>query len=125
MELSFDVLLSSPLLRCQQTAELIRQELKLGTKHKARLTAHLAPDAKPAALVREILNLRPRPERLLLVGHEPDLSRLASLWLSGDPRLALTFKKAGLCQLDVDHLRPGRCATLEWWLPPRLSALMK
>src|SRR5262245_4573909 len=74
MKLSFDVLLSSPLVRARQTAELIRREL--ATHRKVRLTAHLAPDAKPASLVRELQNLRPRPQNILLVGHEPDLSQL-------------------------------------------------
>jgi hypothetical protein len=32
------------------------------------------------------------------------------------------MKKAGLCRLQVDGLRAGRCATLQWLIPPKLLA---
>lgn len=122
MDLSFDAVISSPLVRARQTAGVIVRELRM--KCDVRLTANLAPGGSPAALVRELKGLKPGADRVLLVGHEPDLSSLASLWLTGRAGLAVTFKKGGLCKLNVDRPRAGRCATLEWLLPPRLSELM-
>jgi len=29
------------------------------------------------------------------------------------------MKKGGLCQLSIDALRFGRCATMDWLLTPR------
>ena len=57
---------------------------------------------------------------MLLVGHEPHLSRFASLLVSGRPDAALTLKKAGLCVLETGDLVAGRCASLGLLLPPRL-----
>jgi phosphohistidine phosphatase SixA len=53
-----------------------------------------------------------------LVGHEPSLSSLVSLLVSGDPGLGVSLKKGGVCKLSVEQLRNGRCATLEWLLSP-------
>jgi len=52
------------------------------------------------------------------VGHEPSLSGLASMLLSGDPALSITLKKGGICKLSVETLQYGRCATLDWLLSP-------
>ena len=62
---------------------------------------------------------------VLLVGHEPDFSQHIAVLTTGKPALQLEMKKAGLCRLDVMHLRAGRCATLEWLLPPKLLLRLK
>ena len=61
-----------------------------------------------------------RRTRVLLVGHEPYLSELISILLSGTTNLRIDFKKAGLCKLTVDHLHLGRCASLEWLVAPKV-----
>jgi phosphohistidine phosphatase SixA len=40
----------------------------------------------------------------MLVGHEPDLSELASLLLTGSLGLNLEFKKGALCAIEVGSL---------------------
>jgi phosphohistidine phosphatase SixA len=57
---------------------------------------------------------------VLLVGHEPYLSAFIALLCAGGEPLSVTLKKGGLCRLEVERLRCGRCASLEWLLPPRL-----
>ena len=118
MELSLDLILSSPYARARQTAERVAKVLH----HEQRLkfSEHLAPDGDAEQLVEQLGSLHARPARVLLVGHEPQLSRLISTLLTGDPDLALSLKKGGLCKLTVSRLRYGRCATLEWLLTPRL-----
>src|SRR5262245_40574255 len=73
MELSFDAILSSPLVRARQTAELVAKALHC--RHRLELTDLLAPGADAAGLVRRLKQLK--PQSVLLVGHEPDLSLLA------------------------------------------------
>jgi phosphohistidine phosphatase len=114
MDLSFDVILSSPLVRARQTAELIVEALHC--RHKLELTELLAPGASAAVLVRRLNQLK--PQSALLVGHEPDLSALASRLLIGGDGLAITFKKGGLCRLSTERLRAGRCASLDWLVTP-------
>ena len=63
-------------------------------------------------------------QHILLVGHEPYLSRLISTLVTGSSALPLVMKKGGLCKLSIDTLRFGRCATLEWLLTPRQLRLM-
>ena len=120
MDLSIDVILSSPLARARQTAELIAKALHC--RHRLELTELLAPGVSAAGLVRRLNQLK--PQSALLVGHEPDLSTLASRLLTGGDRLAITFKKGGLCRLSIERLRAGRCASLEWLVTPAQLELM-
>jgi phosphohistidine phosphatase SixA len=55
----------------------------------------------------------------VLVGHEPFLSGLISVLLTGKPGMKIDFKKAALCKLSVEELRFGDCASLCWLLTPR------
>jgi len=123
MELSFDRILSSPYLRAFQTAELVAATL--GLKKRLEVRAELAPGGDSQALVRYVSRLRPRPENVLLVGHEPDLSRLISHLISGDPGTAIEMKKGGLARLEIGpELRYSRCATLAWLLTPKQLELL-
>lgn len=122
MEVSFDVVLSSPLLRARQTAEVVAETLELSKKLEC--TETLLPAASPSKLVGYLNHLDPPPEEVLLVGHEPSLSDLISLFISGQHGAAVLMKKGGICKLAVEALHAGRCATLEWLLTPKQLALM-
>ena len=117
MDITFDVIFSSPLIRAKQTAEIVARSLKL-EKH-LRFTNHLAPGGTFVDLLAQIEHTRPAIKSVLLVGHEPFLSGLISLLCTGGPALALEMKKGGLCRLELEMVRAGRCATLEWLLTPR------
>jgi phosphohistidine phosphatase len=118
MEIEFDVILSSPLRRARETAEIVGRRLR--PERTPRLTEELALAGSMERLVRQVNALKPVPERVLLVGHEPYLSGLISLLCCGGPGLSITLKKGGLCRLEVEALQAGRCARLEWLVPPRL-----
>jgi len=113
MDIQFDLILSSPLVRARETAKIDAGELRADVS----LTDLLAPGADPAELVSE-LN-RKKPKSVLLVGHEPDLSRLISALISGHPDAGIELKKGGLCKLTADQLTLGRSATLNWLLTPK------
>lgn len=116
--LSFDLVLSSPLARARQTAEITASVL--GCKNKLKFSPHLAPAGDKGALVRQLNGQKPRPKRALLVGHEPYLSELTSTLLVGKPGISIDLKKGGLCKLEVKTLRYGQCATLEFLVPPKV-----
>jgi len=122
LDLSFDVILSSPYLRARQTAELIAAALK--ARKKLELTDCLTPGGSMKKLVELLNQLQPAPESVLLVGHEPFLSGLVSLLVFGEARSAVVMKKGGLCKLSATPLRAGRCAVLDWLLTPKQMALM-
>ena len=126
LDLACDVVLSSPLVRARQTAELA---VAWGLAPELELAAALAPLADPLPLLERWLGpLSPRPgwRRLALVGHEPDLSTLAAL-LIGVPMAqapqALQLKKAGVALLRwpaAPSVSLAGSARLELLLPPRL-----
>jgi phosphohistidine phosphatase len=118
LEITFDVIFSSPLVRARETAEIVERGLRL--HGRLELTEHLAPSGDVERLVHQLNKVRPVPESILLVSHEPYLSSLISLLCTGSSHLSLTLKKGGLCRMEVESLRAGRCASLEWLLSPRL-----
>lgn len=117
MDITFDVILSSPLVRARQTAEIVASRLKLG--RRLRLTHRLSPAGSYVDLMAQIRSARPRPEAILIVGHEPHLSGLVSLLCTGGSSLGLTLKKGGLVRLELKSPKPARCAVLEWLLTSR------
>jgi phosphohistidine phosphatase len=122
MDLRFDLILSSPFLRAKQTAEIIVESLKL--KKQPGFSDALTPDGNPKALIRQLNELQPVPENVLLVGHEPYLSQLIGLLTAGEPGVAIDLKKGGLGKLEAESLWLGRCATLVSLLTPRQMELM-
>ena len=116
MELAFDTILSSPILRARQTAEIVAKAFD--ARKLLQFSDSLAVGGDPEKLIKELKNGYSSYGSILLVGHEPYLSGLISTLISGDSDLPITMKKGGLCKLTVDSLEHGRCATLEWLLAP-------
>ena len=114
--IEFQLVLASPFARAWQTAEIIVEELGC-----ARLLTSCDALSSGAPLKGLLTELKRHPvASLLIVGHEPDLSRLISYLLSGGLDIALTMKKGGLCKLRCDDppIQPGN-ARLEWLLGPK------
>ena len=123
LNLSFDLILSSPFVRARETAEIVAGELKL--KRRIEFFDGLVPGGNPKALIYTLNELKPAPENVLLVGYEPYLSRLISLLVSGGlDAAAIEMKKGGLCKLEAAVLRHGQCARLAWLLTPSQMELM-
>ena len=121
LELEFDVIFSSPYVRARQTAEIVAEALHAGKS--LEFTSTLTPGGSHSELIKR-LNQSPELREALLVGHEPHLSELISLLVSGKSGFSVTMKKGGLCKLAVESLRVGRCASLEWLLTPGQLGLM-
>jgi len=115
-DLSFDLILSSPFPRAKQTAQIVADVF--GAKKVLEYTDHLTVGGDPENLVDEIQKKYADRQSIMLVGHEPYLSGLISVLVSGSANLSITMKKGGLCKLTGDTLQYGRCATLEWLLVP-------
>jgi phosphohistidine phosphatase len=116
MAWSFDLILTSPYLRAVRTAEILAEAFE---SKKLFVTNHLAADAEPKALVSEVMENFGLLENIVLVGHEPFLSGLISVLLTGHSGLSIDFKKAALCKLEVENLHFGKCASLSWLMTPR------
>jgi phosphohistidine phosphatase len=120
LELSFDLILTSPYVRARQTAEIVAEGL--GLQRALELSPLLEPGGDLETLIADLASRKRSVERILVVGHEPMLSSLISLLVSGEDDLEITLKKGGLCKLAIRAISPGRCAVLEWLLTPRQLA---
>jgi len=114
-----DLILTSPLVRAVQTAEILSREL---SDASLGLCPALAPDHRPEDVAGE-LGRTPSKGAIVLVGHEPDLGALAA-WLLG-ANAPLPFKKGGIARIDVTRLPPGQEGTLVWMATPRMLRSIK
>jgi phosphohistidine phosphatase len=122
LKIAPDVILSSPYVRAKQTAEIVAKLLK--RRKKLKFTDELTPGGNPKALIQQLNELRPKPKNILIIGHEPYLSKLIALLTAGNTNMEIDLKKGSLCKLETESLRYARCATLVCLLAPRHLALM-
>jgi len=114
MEIDFTHIFSSPLVRAQQTAEILQKVLKIDHVDETDL---LIPSGDPAAMV-PFLNKLPNSADVALVGHEPHVSELLSYLLSGQHKNFSAFKKGGVAMLEGNVPLRGGDLTLCWLLEP-------
>jgi phosphohistidine phosphatase len=111
----FDVVLVSPKVRARQTAELAAQGWDPPRDETVRVYEPLA-EGFAVEQAREVVAEVEADGRLLLVGHEPDLSRLVAD-LSG---ARIDMKKGGVAALRLDGSRGELLALLR---PRELSVI--
>src|SRR5689334_13536187 len=99
MEITFDLILSSPYVRARQTAEIVAEALNL--RKTLEFSDALVPAGNVNRLIESLNQIEPSPENVLLVGHEPYLSELISMLVSGQAGFAVVMKKGGLCKLSA------------------------
>jgi phosphohistidine phosphatase len=117
--LHLDALLSSPLVRAQQTADILCTE---GLAQGVDTFPALAPGGDVDVFVRWLRKWQRRGRRRLgLVGHMPDLGAWAEAFVFGEARGRLVLKKAGVLglQLPASGSPLGR-STLFLLVQPRL-----
>ena len=112
-----DLIVSSPYVRAQQTAEILAKVLKY--KQEPVLNDALVPMGNADHIIGEI-NEKYNVNELVLVGHEPCISVLIGTLTAGNPEIALNIKNGGVCCLSSDDLHTERKAVLEWLLTPKI-----
>ena len=116
-----DVVLSSPLVRARQTAELVAGGLE--PRPPIVNVESLTPEGSYAAVVAD-LEKHARKRRIALVGHEPSIGELAARLIGS--RHSFEFKKGAVCRIDVATIPPSGPGNLRWLLTPKvLKALRK
>jgi phosphohistidine phosphatase len=121
IDVTIDIVLSSPLVRARQTAEIVAAALD--PRPSLVNVDSLAPDGSFAAIVAD-LEKHGRKPRIALVGHEPAIGEFAARLIGS--RHALEFKKGAVCRIDLDELPPAGPGDLRWMLTPKiLRALRK
>lgn len=115
LDVTFDVILTSPLVRTRQTAETLASVFR--NPPPIINVQALAPGGTHNAIVDE-LSRQHRRHHIAIVGHEPGIGELAARLLG--LRRALEFKKGAICRIDVAALPPAGPGQLRWFLTPRI-----
>jgi phosphohistidine phosphatase len=112
------LILTSPLKRAVQTAELAKGTL--GYKDEILRTKALVPGST-VELVWDEIRVHKDKQSLMLVGHNPLFDSLGG-YLLGQPGLQLDFKKGAILRIDVDTFSTHPKGVLRWYLTPKLAA---
>jgi phosphohistidine phosphatase len=102
-------ILTSPLPRASQTADIAAEHLKV----RCREEKLLAPGFGVTELS-QVLRKYPE-ESLMLVGHEPDFTNTISALTGG----RLKLSKAGVALVDIEN--PSPKGKLLWLFPPKIA----
>jgi phosphohistidine phosphatase len=100
-----------------ETAELVAEAL--GRNVPLDFSDALKPGGTAEALVK-FLAQQPARRRVLCVGHEPDLSELATRLIGAGRSANLAFKKGGCCLIGFEAFPPKEPGQLLWWLTPKI-----
>ena len=120
--LTMDVIVTSPLVRAVQTAEIVHR----GLPEPGRLVRSraLRPMEHQATLLEELSAEYSSEDDVMVVGHEPNLSGLISVVVAGQHGPVIRVKKGSLCKLVVPRPSYGRCGWMEWHLTARQQVKM-
>jgi phosphohistidine phosphatase len=102
--------LTSPLVRAQQTAEIAAKAMKF--TDAIETVEELRNDATTAELRRALGTVGP-DDALLLVGHMPSLSEHLAAWIGAGNPDALPLDKGGIACVQFDQLEAGK-GQLRW-----------
>jgi phosphohistidine phosphatase len=109
--LEVDEIISSPLKRAEQTAQIAADALEKHVKLDERLVYGFGMPA-----LQTIIDDYPTAKALMLVGHEPDFSTTISELTGGSD---IEMKKGGLARVDLSD-SPELRGLLVWLLPPKI-----
>jgi len=110
-----DLILTSPLVRAVQTAEILAGEARHG---EVAVLEELDPKFDADSLRAAVAKRSGECETVALVGHEPQLSSMLAA-LAGVPQADLDLKKGSIVRIDLESVAGGEQADARWWLKPR------
>lgn len=117
LDVHVDLIISSPLKRATQTASLVGNEL--GYDSKLILDPALSPNATYQDF-RDLLRRHGKVDAVMVVGHNPSLSRFLSLFVTnGAFDKAIDMKKGSVARVDHESNQP----VLNWLLTPKVARM--
>jgi phosphohistidine phosphatase len=117
-----DLVLSSPYVRARETALMAHEGL--GLKNRLEFSNALASGEETSLVLAELKERFKTSQRIMVVGHEPDLSLLIGK-VTSLGRLRVEMKKAGLAKIDITETHPEIKGTLEFLLTPKVMLQIK
>ena len=102
LEVKFDLLLTSPLVRAKQTTEILAP-----LANKVEESLYLAPEGKLSDWLKQFQPSQ-KIQTLALVGHQPDLGTWAEQMVWGKDGEKLILKKAGIIGIELPIIELGQ-----------------
>lgn len=114
-----DLIVASPLVRTQQTAQIMHAEL--GGEFATSDT--LAPGVSIPSVYKYLKKFE-KAHDIFLVGHEPDVGEIVKDIVSGGFEFTLPFTKAGVCCIETSDLPATMPGTVKWLVTPKILRLL-
>jgi phosphohistidine phosphatase len=112
LKVQVDVIVSSPLKRALQTAQLVGTEL--GYDARVEISQAMGPEADFAAFQRMLAHYSGF-EGVLAVGHNPNVFQFLGRLITGNGGAAVRMRKGSVARIDLDRHPP----LLQWLIDPR------
>ena len=114
VDVSVDVIISSPLKRATQTASLVANEIDY--EGKLQIEASLRPEATFSDF-RKMLDKYSKEEAIMVVGHNPNLSEFLGRIISDTGcEASADLRKGAVARVEMRR----NSATLDWCLTPKI-----
>jgi len=118
LDLRLDYLVSSPLRRAKQTADIAAKTL-LSKKKSVTVWNELKPEIDVEKTIQKLKSLKPNSS-VMLVGHEPHLSTLIASLISTVPDgVDISLKKGGFAHVRISSTTQSPSGGLRSILTPR------
>lgn len=113
------LVLSSPLVRAMQTADILARELQ--SEPVVHVSDELAPGGSLAGVLNDILS-HGRPEVTVIAGHNPGVGMLVGYLVWRQPDTIVPFRTGQVCRVDLPESAPmPGSGDLRWMLPPGVA----
>jgi len=114
--LRFDLILTSPIVRSRQTAEILVESQLSDHCEESR---YLAFDGDLLAWLAWLKQQQyPQSTKLAIVGHQPNLGEWASMLIGNQAEGAIVLKKVGIIGLTLPEAGSPLARSQMFWLTP-------
>src|SRR5262245_11798028 len=120
LDVRFDVMLTSPLIRARQTADAVAGTFD--PRPPIVVIESLSPGGSYQAILAD-LEKQLRRSRVALVGHEPGIGELGGRLIGS--RHPLELKKGAVCRIDLETLPPAGPGALRWFITPKILRALR
>ena len=115
------LMITSPKTRARQTAGIVARALNYDVD-QIMVSDQVKALSEPGDTL-QFLAAQQERAPLMVVGHLPNLAKVAGGLLSSSGNSIVAFERGGVCAIQVEEL-PRDQGQLLWYLPPAVTALM-